>query len=203
VGERRVEMVPLSDLRRATRNPKAHSLPDIARSIGRFGVVDLPVVDERTGRLVAGHGRLEALEAAKAAGEQPPDGIEARDGAWLVPVVRGWSSRSDADAEAAGVALNHLTELGGWDTDAQVEMFLDHRDDDSWLVGTGYTSLDVNELLAPRGQPPVDDDPPPPVDPPERDVHHAVLVDHLTAAGQAELLARLKGEGYKARAMTS
>ena len=58
----RIEYVPLDQLKKAPRNPKAHS-DDIKTSIGRFGYVEPIVVDERTGCIVAGHGRREALLA--------------------------------------------------------------------------------------------------------------------------------------------
>jgi hypothetical protein len=70
------------------------------------------VIDERTGRLIIGHGRREALQAMRERGDAPPDGVTAD---WCVPVVRGWSSKSDAEADAAAAADNRLTEVGGWD----------------------------------------------------------------------------------------
>ncbi len=148
MSERRIDLMPLAEVRRATRNAKRHALGAVGESIARFGVIDLPVIDERTERLVAGHGRLEALEAAHAAGEAPPDGVVATDGGWLVPVVRGWSSRSDADAEAAGVALNRLTEVGGWDEAILADLFRDYADEPEWLVGTGYDEQEVVSFLA-------------------------------------------------------
>lgn len=48
--------------------------------------------------------------------KSPPEGVKiGDDGVWLVPILRGWTSRSDADAEAYLVAANRLTERGGWD----------------------------------------------------------------------------------------
>jgi hypothetical protein len=37
------------------------------------------------------------------------------DGGWLVPLLRGWSSKSDAEAEALAIKLNRLPGEGGWD----------------------------------------------------------------------------------------
>jgi hypothetical protein len=65
---RRLEYVPLDDLQPAARNPKRHDLPAIGRSIDTFGYVEPVVLDERTGRLVAGHGRVEQLRAARDGG---------------------------------------------------------------------------------------------------------------------------------------
>jgi ParB-like chromosome segregation protein Spo0J len=59
--------------------------------MARYGVVEPPVLDERTGRLVAGHGRLEAFAEARAVGLDAPEGVRVNaKGEWLVPVIRGW-----------------------------------------------------------------------------------------------------------------
>jgi hypothetical protein len=114
---RRLEYVPLSELQPALTNPKRHAVAEIAGAIDKFGFVDTPIVDERTGLLVAGHGRRADLIERKRKGQRPPDGVVVRegDGEWLVPTQRGWASRSDAEAEAAGLALNRIGERGGWD----------------------------------------------------------------------------------------
>lgn len=112
---RRVEYLPLSELEPDPRNPKSHDLDTIDSSIGRFGVLDSIVRDDRTGYIISGHGRRSALAAMKDRGETAPEGVEMRDGGeWLVPVVTGWASRSDTEAHAALIALNRTTELGGW-----------------------------------------------------------------------------------------
>src|SRR5690242_1392328 len=96
---RRVEYVRLDELRPAPRNPKTHDSEGINRSISHFGLAELPLLDERTGLLVAGHGRLDELKRIHGNGSAtPPDGLRVdADGMWLVPVIRGWASRSDAD----------------------------------------------------------------------------------------------------------
>ena len=140
---RRIEYIPLSDIKSAPRNPKKHS-PDISGAIDRFGYADAVILDERTGRLVAGHGRKAALEGMKAKGESPPDGVEDRDGDWLVPVQRGWSSRSDAEADAFLVAHNKLTEAGGWD-DTELGKLLAGLGDDA--AGLGVDDKELSSLL--------------------------------------------------------
>ena len=71
-GDPRIEFMDLEAIRRAPRNPKGHDLERIGGSFDRFGFVAPPMLDEATGRLVAGHGRLDALVARKRAGGQPP-----------------------------------------------------------------------------------------------------------------------------------
>ena len=61
----RVEYLDLEGLVRAPRNPKQHDLGVLQASLDRFGFVAPIILDERTGRLVAGHGRLDALEKLK------------------------------------------------------------------------------------------------------------------------------------------
>lgn len=113
-SELRIEYRPLNQFVRALRNPKQHSVENIQASMRRFGFVEPGVMNEATGRLVAGHGRAEALDAMKAAGEKPPARIRVEGGEWLVPVIRGVSFANDADAEAYLLASNRLVEVGGW-----------------------------------------------------------------------------------------
>ena len=77
--------MPLAELQRAHRNPKAHDDEGIAASMARFGYVEAITMDERTGLLVAGHGRLDFLEGARDAGEAPPEGIVA-DGGFVIVI---------------------------------------------------------------------------------------------------------------------
>jgi hypothetical protein len=135
-GERRhVIYTPLDDVSPAYRNPRHHDKDLIAGSISRFGIVSLPTIDDRTGRLVAGHGRLNDWQERRAAGEQPPDGIDVdSQGRWLVPVVHGWSSRTDADAEAYLVADNQSTISGAWDNPGLAQLLADLRDQDPDLI---------------------------------------------------------------------
>lgn len=114
-----VEYTALSDLRRWDRNPKLHDIEALAASIRRHGFVEPVVRDERTGKLVAGHGRDETLEMMKRAGEPAPKRIKVRaDGEWMVPVLSGVSFENESDAEAYIIGSNRLVELGGWDEDA-------------------------------------------------------------------------------------
>lgn len=153
-----MEYMPLDAIARAPRNPKGHARDEIAASISRFGVAELPLLDERTGRLVAGHGRLDDLTARHDSGEDPPDGVRVdKGGGWLVPVVRGWASRSDPEAEAYLVASNHLTTLGGWDDTELADLLSALAEEDPALLAvTGFTDDDLAELLG--GGPEPDDE---------------------------------------------
>ncbi len=123
---RRIEYVPITEVQTALRNPKAHDIAHIKALIGRFGFVGSAVHDGRTGRIIAGHGRLESLVAMASEDQAPPDGIVlVEGGAWAMPVEYGWSSRSDSEAEALGAALNEATTRGGWDEQALAGMLRD------------------------------------------------------------------------------
>jgi len=148
---RHLDYVSIDELPAALRNPKAHDLDALAESISRYGYVEPVVVDERTGRLVSGHGRVEQLRRLRDAGQTPPDGI---DGDWRVPVVRGWSSRSDAEAEAFVVAANQLTIRGGWDPRLLADTLQAIQSTDLGLVGVGFTDAELADLLATLGPPP-------------------------------------------------
>lgn len=140
----------LDELLPALVNAKEHSLPDLRGSIGRFGFLDAIVLDERTERLVGGHGRVELLQALEDLpdGERPdgwpevqswpPEGVRVDgEGRWLVPVQRGWRSRDDDEAHAAGIALNRQAELGGWNREVLAGQ-LDHLAQGPGLDGIGY-----------------------------------------------------------------
>lgn len=145
---RQVEYLPLSSLQADPRNPKAHDQDTIDASIGRFGVLDLIVRDERTGYLISGHGRRKALTGMEKRGEGVPEGIKVdpETGEWLVPVVTGWASRTDTEAGAALIALNRTTELGGWVDEALLELLDDLAEVDDGFEGVGFGDGDIDRL---------------------------------------------------------
>lgn len=145
---RRVEYLPLSSLTADPRNPKAHDLEVIDQSIGRFGVLDPIVRDERTGYIISGHGRHKTFTAMRERGEAAPEGVQVdpESGDWLVPVVVGWASRTDAEAGAALIALNRTTELGGWVDDALLDLLDDLAETEGGFEGVGFTDEDREAL---------------------------------------------------------
>ncbi len=80
----KISYMALGELQKWPRNPKKHVTKDIVDSIERFGFVQPLVIDERSQRLVAGHGRLEALQQIKSNGGTPPLRINAEDNDWYV-----------------------------------------------------------------------------------------------------------------------
>jgi hypothetical protein len=146
----RIEYMALGELvkRRATRNPKAHDVPGIDRSIERWGLVEVPTLNESTGNLVAGHGRLETLAERKTHGLEPPKGVRVNGkGQWLVPVLRGVAFDSDAEAEGYLLASNRLVESGGWRERELAELVDDLRRNDGDVI-VGWDPDDLDDLLA-------------------------------------------------------
>lgn len=144
----RIEYMPLGEIRGADKNPKRHRLDVLEDSYRRFGFVEVPVLDERTGQLVAGHGRIEALSRRKAAGHAAPDGVEDRDGEWWVPVQRGMHFKDHGEAAAYLVASNQTSMLGGWDFPELHELAREIEATASeGLIGTGFTMSDIEAAL--------------------------------------------------------
>jgi hypothetical protein len=156
-GRRRIEYLRLDALVADPRNPKAHALDDIAASMRRWGYTSPIELDERTGRIVAGHGRAETAAGLLAAGKEPPEGVDVdpHDGMWLVPVVRGWASSDDTEAGAYLAAANRLTEKGGWLADPLAGLLSDvAASGPDALLGTGYDQADLDAMLAGLGSAP-------------------------------------------------
>lgn len=146
MAKRKLVYMPLAEIAPADRNPKGHDDDVIAGSIDEFGFLEPMVLDERTGKLIAGHGRRDFLLKAEANGDELPDGIVVAKGVWTAPVVRGFESRDDDHAHAAGVAVNHATIKGGWIMPELVSMLDDLRQTDN-LIGTGFDDIDLDRMI--------------------------------------------------------
>jgi hypothetical protein len=144
------EYLRLDALVPAERNPKTHDLPGNVSSLNRFGAAGaLAQLDERTGRMVGGHGRREALIHMKSIGDPIPKGVMVdEDGEWLIPVERGWRSANDLEAEAMIVALNQLTTAGGWHMVSLAEILEDIATTDATLLDSiGFVADDIDNLI--------------------------------------------------------
>lgn len=133
---------------RAKDNPKGHDEGLILESFERHGYAAPMVLDERTGRLVAGHGRLDGLEVLHEREADPPDGVLVLDdGRWAAFVSRGWRSKNDDQARAYLLMDNRSGEMGGWEREALAEMLGPMMERDA-LAGSGFDRTDVDDLLA-------------------------------------------------------
>jgi hypothetical protein len=141
--------VPLTDLTPSPGNPKRHEIERIIESIETHGFLDQSIVDERTGRIISGHGRRESLIEMQARGSRLPDGLLIDDdGGWLVPVQRGWSSRDDLEAKAVIIKLNRIPEGGGWDSRSLAEYLEELATGDAALFDSlNYSDDEMEQLL--------------------------------------------------------
>jgi DNA modification methylase len=197
----RIEYQPIESAKLAKNNPKAHDLPTIKASIVRWGFSELPVLNERTGRLVAGHGRREALIEIRAGGGEPPGNIRVDEsGAWCWPVLRGVTFASQAEADAYLVAVNNTTIRGGWDTARLAQLLESVRSKGLELTGTGYTTRELDRMLSKHGtggevtEPP--EPPEPPKDPVTKPGDSWQLGDHVITCGDCRdpnVIRRLMG----------
>jgi hypothetical protein len=110
-----IEYVPLKKLKKWPRNPKLHDGDGIAQSVDRFGFTDPILIDEKTGKMVAGHGRLEQIQLMKEEGADPPANIILKGEEWTIPVIRGNRFENENEVEAYLLTCNRLVENGGWD----------------------------------------------------------------------------------------
>lgn len=146
--ERHIEYLPLDEILSAEANPKDHDQAGIAASLRRFGTIEIITRDDRTGRLISGHGRTEQYRVARDGKEDPPDGVTvAEDGTWLIPVVCGWASADDDEARAALVAVNRLGERGGWKYDELGAILDDLQSKDRLGPAVGYDDDELATII--------------------------------------------------------
>lgn len=153
--ELRIEYMPLGKLPAAKRNPKQHDVETIRASIVRLGFNDPVAINERTGRLVEGAGRLKALRSLKRANEPAPERVRVKGKMWLLPVLRGVDFETDEEAEAYLLAHNQLTIGPGWDDSGVARIIADIEREQGDLVGVlGFGDFEPPQLPA------LDDSPP-------------------------------------------
>jgi hypothetical protein len=141
-----IEYTKLSEIAEADVNPKDHDIGAIHESMNRFGFTSPLLMNEATKKLVAGHGRVEALNQKKQFNEEPPANIRIdEDGDWLVPIIRGVSFKDENEAQAYLLADNRLVELGGWNTNVLLEE-LEKLAEEADLTGTGFDQSDIQQM---------------------------------------------------------
>ena len=124
-----------TDLKPRARNPRTHSrkqIRQIADSIERFGFTN-PVLIDRAGGIVAGHGRVEAARLL---------GLE------HVPTIR-LEDLTEAEIRAYVIADNKLAENAGWDRELlAIELQgLIELDIDFDVTITGFEMPEIDILI--------------------------------------------------------
>ncbi len=122
-------------LRPRATNPRTHSkrqIRQIADSIKRFGF-NSPILIDRTGGIVAGHGRAEAAKLL---------GLES------VPTIR-LDDLTEAEVRAYVIADNRLAELAGWDRELLAIEFegLLELDLDFDVTISGFETPEIDILI--------------------------------------------------------
>jgi len=98
-------------------NPKLHDIGSIIESIKRYGFKDAPkfepTLNNGTGGIVEGNGRIEALVTMRRLGEKVPNGIFSDEQDWYVPILFGVDAKNEKEAMSYGIDHNNITMLGG------------------------------------------------------------------------------------------
>lgn len=201
----RIVYTPLSEILAWPTNPKTHDRDGISGSIDRWGFNDPMVIDERTGRLVEGHGRAESLSAMKAEGKTPPAHVELRegDGEWLAPVVRGVAFASDEEAEGYIVAHNGLTTAGGWEQSKLAPILARAMESRIPAGVLGFEQAAVDKILVAahlRLPPDITGGPP---DGDRYKEQYGVIVICANEAEQARVYEQLRGLGFSCRVVVT
>mgnify|MGYP001550252301 CR=1 FL=1 len=140
-----IEYRPLEKIASADFNPKTHDLDAIDASFEQFGFVAPAVIDDATGKLVAGHGRVEALRRLQSKGGAAPKGVFVEGKTWKVPIVVGVNLTPE-QARAYVIADNRISEKGGWDLSA-LRSVLGEVDASTVPLGvTGFSKDDLKSI---------------------------------------------------------
>jgi len=135
-----VQMLEVSDLRTYTNNARRHSpeqIDALKSSITAFGFTN-PVLATPTGRIIAGHGRVQAaLEL----------------GMKLVPVIV-LADLSDAQIRAYTIADNQLPNMASWDFDVLAAEIDALNDEDFDLNLLGFSKEELDDMLGSPEIPP-------------------------------------------------
>lgn len=127
----KIETLKLIDVIADPKNPRTHSednLATIEASLRAHGQVEPVLIQKSTNRIIAGHGRVEALR---------------RMGEQTVEVIR--LDVSDQDADKLAVRLNRSAELAGWDENILGDLLRSFGDD---AVNFGWADDDLTKLVA-------------------------------------------------------
>lgn len=130
-----LDYVPIASLipaNRALRRAEKRLQEQIQRNIRRFGIVR-PILVQRNGTIIAGHG---VYEAARALG-------------WTEVPVTCLENLTDAEARVLGISLHKMQEMSSWDPEAlavELSYIVDTNPD--LTVFTGFTTSEIDVQLS-------------------------------------------------------
>ena len=137
----KVYRVAIGDLHEDPDNVRTHdkrNIEAIKTSLTKFGQVEPLVVQDKSGLIIGGHGRLQSMKEL----------------GWIeVDVVR--LDIDDAKAKALGLALNRTAELANWDYRG-LQTILEglNAEADGIMDGLGWTPEEIETLCAATWDPP-------------------------------------------------
>jgi hypothetical protein len=190
------EAAPVASLQLHPENPRQGDVGGIFTSIEANGFYGALVVQESTGRILAGNHRYRAA---------------AEDGAETIPVI--YVDCDDATARKIMLADNRLADLATNDTALLTEL-LQNVAAEGTLEGTGYDGDDLDDLLkgiglqgagGVEGATGPGASSPSPGDPGENryKAQFGVIVVCATESDQETVYNRLKAEGFTCRIVTT
>ena len=123
-------LVPVEDLERHPRNPRRGDVPEIVKSLRRFGQVR-PVLVNGEGRIIAGNHTY----------------LAAREVGWTHVAAIPNTFADENEARAYLLADNRLPELGDYDQ-AELRALLEEIEQAGSWEGSGYAPDDLEDLRA-------------------------------------------------------
>ena len=211
MSEERLEWMFIDEIPFAEVNPKKHDEGAMFSSIRRYGFIEKPVMNETTGRLVAGHGRITALMFMYRHNDtHVPNGVRVVDGRWQVQVHRGVYFADENEALSYLIDSNNIGTMGGeltsldrskmWDEDIYLELLNALAQDNTLPVSTDEHDVDfLNKILSEENNQSESD-----TKVTDTSVDGDIPLYRITVECDSEeqkesLMDRLRGEGYLCR----
>ena len=146
------------------RNSKDHDVGVLCESMIRFGFTQPVLINESDNKILAGHGRIKALQQLHNQGYDAPKRIDVafdieddKIQTWYVPCYY-INIKDKAEAEAYLIADNRLTEIGGWLDDKLVDSLKNVLDETGSLDGTGWDLEDLDDIVKELDEPLIEEE---------------------------------------------
>ena len=141
------------------RNSKDHDIGVLCESMIRFGFTQPVLINDADNKILAGHGRIKALQQLHSQGYEAPKRIDVTKDTgddkieyWSVP-CHYININDKAEAEAYLIADNRLTEIGGWLDDKLVDSLQNILEETGSLDGIGWDLEDLDDLASITDEP--------------------------------------------------
>lgn len=140
-----IEWMALDELEQRIdpENPKDHDVGALLESFEEFGYIDPVILNEKTGTVISGHGRIKTTRAAFNDGRDPPYNVHDDGRMWHLMVIRG-VTLTKVKGKAYLLAGN-MGDLAGWDEPKKLAL-LEQLAKARRLKGTGYDGDDVDRM---------------------------------------------------------